>query len=68
MIQEIIKQVSGIETISKTLNASENCSRGAAVLAAEVSTFFRVAAFPVTLKNHHPIQIKYQVQKDEGVV
>lgn len=68
MIQEIIKQVSGIETISKTLNASENCSRGAAVLAAEVSTFFRVAPFPVVLKNHHPIQIKYQVQKDEGVI
>lgn len=68
LIQSIIKQVSMKDVISKTLNQSENCARGAAICAAEVSTYFKVAPFPVVLKNHYAIQCKYQVQKDEGLV
>jgi heat shock protein 4 len=68
LIQTIIHKASQKETISKTLNQSENCARGAAICAAEVSTYFKVAPFPVVMKNHYAIQCKYQVQKEEGIV
>lgn len=68
MINTIIQQSTSIEYISKTLNASENCSRGAAIVAAEVSTYFRVAPFGVTIKNQYPVKCRYNIQKDEGVV
>lgn len=68
LIQHIIQQVSHKETISKTLNQSENCARGAAICAAEVSTYFRVAPYPVVMKNHYAIQCKYNVQKEEGMI
>lgn len=68
LIQTIIKNVAQKEVISKTLNQSENCARGAAICAAECSTYFKVAPFPVVLKNHYAIQCKYKVQKDEGIV
>ncbi len=68
MIQAIILANTQVEQVSKTLNAAENCSRGAAVSAAEVSTFFKVVPFAVAVKNQYPVKCKYLVQKDEGVV
>lgn len=68
LVQNIIKEVSQKDHISKTLNQAENCARGAAICAAEVSTYFKVAPFPVIMKNHYAIQCKYQVQKEEGLV
>jgi heat shock protein 4 len=68
LIQTIIQQVSQKDHISKTLNQSENCARGAAICAAEVSTYFKVAPYPVIMKNHYAVQCKYQVQKEEGLV
>jgi molecular chaperone DnaK (HSP70) len=64
MIQTIIQQVTGIDTVSKTLNQLENCSRGAAVSAAEVSTYFKVAPFAVAIKNQFPVKCTYLVEKD----
>lgn len=68
LVQTIIKEVSQKEHISKTLNQSENIARGAAICAAEVSTYFKVAPYPVVMKNHYAIQCRYQVQKEEGLV
>ena len=68
LLQTIIQQIAQKESISKTLNQSENCSRGAAIVSAEVSTFFKVAAYPVILKNQFPIKCTYLVQKDDAMV
>ena len=68
MIQTIVQQITGIDTVSKTLNQSENCARGAAVSAAEVSTYFKVAPFAVAIKNQFPVKCTYLVEKDGSAV
>lgn len=68
LIQNIIQAASQKDHISRTLNQSENCARGAAIYAAEVSTYFKVAPYPVIMKNHYAVQCKYKVQKEEGLV
>jgi heat shock protein 4 len=63
-VQKIIQEVFGME-VSRTLNATECCSRGAAIHAAMLSPLFKVAEYKVEEANYYPIRCSWLFQNPE---
>lgn len=63
-VQKIIQEVFGME-VSRTLNATECCSRGCAIHAAMLSPLFKVAEYKVEEANYYPIRCSWLFQSPE---
>jgi heat shock protein 4 len=57
IVQQIIQSVLKVESVSKTLNASECIARGCAMMAAMRSPSFRVTEYIIEDANFYPIRV-----------
>ncbi|EGR34876.1 hypothetical protein IMG5_001050 [Ichthyophthirius multifiliis] len=59
IVQEMIKKSFGIDTLNKTLNASECIARGCAMMAAMMSPLFKVAEYNLEESNYYAIKTSW---------
>lgn len=67
IIQRVIQEVFKVETISKTLNASECIARGCAIQAAMLSPLFKVADYGIEESGYYPIRCAWTFIDEPGV-
>jgi len=69
MVQQIICEEFGVATVSKTLDQTESCARGAAIKAAERSATVNVVKYPIKFLNPSNIRCKYLIaKKSDGTI
>lgn len=59
IIQDKVKEVFGVDTVSRTLNSLECVARGCSLQSAMLSPLFKVADYEVQEYNLYPVSISY---------
>lgn len=66
-IQQMIIEELKVDRVSRTLDQSDSCARGMAIIAAEKSPNFQVTQFKVKNLNNFNLKCNYLINKKEGL-